>query len=170
MLGENELLERTQLRAGGLEQEQRFDARFLLSLPPIVRFQTRDQVRAGDQPRLQRSSSEGPRRLQIGCGHEHQRRARGCFHKRETEILCKRRGGIRGARGEGGGAICLPGDPSAPHHDVFLVEDTRLARRDGALGLVEAHVCASVGERRDSGGRARVIVADLHRDLERPGR
>src|SRR2546427_11766065 len=58
-------------------------------------------------------------------------------------------------------------DHASADDTVAVIPHTRLSRRDRALGLVEAHLGAAVGERPYGGCRRLVIVADAGRD---PGR
>src|ERR1035438_750294 len=52
--------------------------------------------------------------------------------------------------------------PAAAEHDPAVIENRALARSDGALRVVEAHLDAvRIGGAREGGGRGGVLVADL---------
>lgn len=65
MPGENQFFQRGQLGLLRFKDQQNFRSRFNLSLPPVMRFDFRNQIRAGDQTRLQRSLGERASRFQI---------------------------------------------------------------------------------------------------------
>jgi len=60
---EDQLFERGQPGRGGLQNHKHFSAGLQLPLPPIVRFNSWNQVGARDQPRLQRGLGQFTRSL-----------------------------------------------------------------------------------------------------------
>jgi hypothetical protein len=86
MFCDDEFFQRGQARFRGFHQQQDFRAGFDFSLPPIVGFQFRNQVRAGNQPRAQGRPRQLPRDWQIRRRHEHQEEFCGGFHKARTEF------------------------------------------------------------------------------------
>ena len=69
-MGEDELLEGRKPTVRGLAQQQHLGAGFELPLPPVVRLDFGNEVRAGDEPGAESASSEGASQLQIGRSDE----------------------------------------------------------------------------------------------------
>ena len=70
MFGEDQFLQRGQLRFLRLQNQQHLRTGLNLSLPPVMRFDFWDEIRAGDQPRRQRGFGQRAGRLQIRRGDE----------------------------------------------------------------------------------------------------
>src|ERR1039458_9528944 len=65
-------------------------------------------------------------------------------------------------------AVSLLRDPAAAHHDVSIVENSRLSRCDGALRLVEGDEDFVVPNSFNQGCRGLVAMANFHADAHRP--
>src|SRR5437588_9034343 len=70
MLFDDKFLERLELRSGGFENDQHFGARLNLALPPIVRFDSGNQVRAGDEAGFEGRVCKQARSRRIRGGDE----------------------------------------------------------------------------------------------------
>src|SRR5437588_408011 len=66
-----------------------------------------------------------------------------------------------------GGFMLRPQNPPATHHQIAIIKDTRLSRRDGALQHVQLHLSASSRSWGDGSRGAWMIVTNLRRDFER---
>ena len=80
MPGEDEFFERVEFAFGGLEHDEDFVALFEFAQPPVVRFDGRDEIGAGDGPGFQRGASEDACGFAIGCGDEDQGEDPCSFH------------------------------------------------------------------------------------------
>src|SRR6266700_2724369 len=67
-------------------------------------------------------------------------------------------------------SIGASADPAAAEDDFTIVEDGRLAGRDGALGRIESNARAIFRNSFRGGGRGRVLVADFYEGANRSGR
>ena len=81
MLGHDQFLQLRQTFPPGFQNQQHLRAALDPSLPPVMRFNSRDQVGASDQPRLQRRVRQPPRRFQIRRRHQYNGEIRR-FHNR----------------------------------------------------------------------------------------
>ncbi len=70
MRGEDEFFQRFDLRVGGFEQDENLGAAFNFSLPPVMRFDFRNEIGARCEASLQSLAGKCPRHLQTGCGDE----------------------------------------------------------------------------------------------------
>jgi len=70
MFGEDEFFQRLDVRGSGFEQNEKLGAAFDFPLPPIMRFNFRNQIGACDQPRFQSVTSKSSRDLQTRCSDE----------------------------------------------------------------------------------------------------
>lgn len=80
MLGEDEFFERVEFAFGGLEHDEDFVALFEFALPPVMRFDGRDEIGAGDESGFQRGSSEDAGGFAVGRGDEDQVEEPCSFH------------------------------------------------------------------------------------------
>ena len=71
MPGEDELFQVHEPRACGFQEQQGFLAALDFSPPPVMRFDFRNQIGAGDQPRFQSGPGQFARDLHIRRGDEH---------------------------------------------------------------------------------------------------
>src|SRR5258708_4172669 len=67
-------------------------------------------------------------------------------------------------------SIRASADPAAADGDFTIVEDGRLAGRDGTLGRIESNARAIFRNSFHGGGRGFVLVADFHEGANRGGR
>ena len=70
MFGNDEFLERLEFRLGGFENDQHLGARLNLVLPPIVRFDSGNLVRAGDETGFEGRCCQTAARLDVWRGDE----------------------------------------------------------------------------------------------------
>src|SRR5439155_12043831 len=67
MIGNNELLERLELRFRGFENDQYLGARLQFALPPVVRLDLGNQIGAGGQTGAQSGFCQNTCSVKIGC-------------------------------------------------------------------------------------------------------
>src|SRR5437867_6758868 len=67
MIGNNELLERLELRFRGFENDQYLGARLQFALPPVVRLDLGNQIGAGGQTGAQSGFCQSTCSVMIGC-------------------------------------------------------------------------------------------------------
>jgi hypothetical protein len=80
MLGENQFFQRGEFCLLRFQNQQNLRAGFNLSLPPVMRFDFWDEVRARNQARLQRRARERTGNFQIGRGDHYNGEFCGGFH------------------------------------------------------------------------------------------
>ena len=85
MLGEDEFFECAEVALDRFEHDEDLVALFEFALPPVVRFDGGDEIRAGDEPGFQRGASEGAGGLAVGRGDEDQGEEPCSFHVRWCE-------------------------------------------------------------------------------------
>src|SRR6266851_185001 len=70
MIGNDELLQRLEIRFRRFENDQCLGARLLFALPPVVRLDFWNQIDAGDQTGAQSSFCQSARRVQFWRCHQ----------------------------------------------------------------------------------------------------
>src|SRR2546423_9737310 len=106
------------------ENSQRFIGGFDFALPTVNRMNLRDYVPAGGQSKLDQLTRESLSCFRIGKGAEG-----------ENYFVCHRSGRLQ----RGGAA-----NPSAADNKIAVVNDRRLAGRNGLLRFVELNASAAV--------------------------
>jgi hypothetical protein len=71
MFRENQALQSSEPRDSRLQDEQHFVAFLDFPPPPIMRFETGEQVGARDEPGVESGSSKGAGGLEIWSGHQY---------------------------------------------------------------------------------------------------
>ena len=71
MFGNDEFLERFEIRLGGFENDQHLRARLHFALPPIVRFDSGNQVRTGDEAGFEGGFRKNAGGYQLGSSDQH---------------------------------------------------------------------------------------------------
>lgn len=77
---EDEFLERGEVASRGLEQDEKLAAAFELSLPPVVRFEAGNNIRAGNEFGREGGFGEGACGFAIRCGDKNESDGARGFH------------------------------------------------------------------------------------------
>lgn len=79
MMGDNQFFEPGQAAGGSFQDQQNLSAALDFSLPPIMGFNVRNQIGAGDEAGLEGGASEAAGGSQVRRGDERDPKVRG-FH------------------------------------------------------------------------------------------
>ena len=84
MTREDQFFEGAQQRACGLDEQQKFGAGFEVALPPVMRFESGNEIDAGGEARLEDVAGEGASGFAVGDGNKNEGETG--FHVREESL------------------------------------------------------------------------------------